>query len=295
MPRHIFIKLSKIKYKEKILKPLFHWLFFWIIGERSLCRELCQWKTRSWNQNLESRSRTIGLGWRPQPQRKNAAPVPPGVPCKQRGSVCNEVTKMRLEIALWKPEVEGWLSPSWLCVRQTSTEGEPPFREGVACPIPSTGFLHLAASKRPDRLIQGSSEKPTSIPTSPHTNLFASLQKCVPTQQCVHVCLCMFNKTRPVYSRPKASEIKRGFELLTAESPLWGEALIDQNMGPGAWNVAHPNLAPALRHGSHGVFHFSVFVFSCINKNVDVEGRRIWDQKGSLLPEQEGHWDWLKS
>lgn len=45
--------------------------------------------------------------------------------------------------------------------------------------------------------------------------------------------------------------------------------------------------------GLFGAFHFCLFVFSSIYKNV--EGKRVRSQKGSLLPEQGGHCDGLKS
>ena len=65
--------------------------------------------------------------------------------------------------------------------------------------------------------------------------------------------------------------------------------------GNRSLECCHPNPAPALRQVSHTAFCSCVFLFPSVYKKVYVEGKRIRDQKDLLLPEHEGHWDWLKS
>lgn len=71
--------------------------------------------------------------------------------------------------------------------------------------------------------------------------------------------------------------IRRGFEHLHGR-PAHGErggGGVDRSGHGTAWNTARPTPSPTPMEGSFGAFRFSVFVFSSIYKNAEVEGERI--------------------
>lgn len=99
----------------------------------------------------------------------------------------------------------------------------------------------------------------------------------------------MFKEKQPARTLLKALRIKRGSkDLHCRTSTLQGEALTAQNAEAEVWNAIRPN-PNQLKAGAYTAC--PLLVSPSIYKNTDVEAKRLRDQKGFFLPEQQHRWN----